>query len=194
MVRRMPISRHDWLFGLAALGCLFVACGPSAPAKPDAGGRPEAGTGGAAAGAAGANTGGSGGAAGAATSGNGGGAGATGGATTGGAAGAGTSGAGAQAGLGGSQAGSGGSAAGGASGDGGGAGLFAAGASGVGGSSGGSAGSPGTTWHAAIATAVTDEMLASEYSTWKSRHAQTCNDGSAVGKQDAGSVVSEGLA
>jgi endo-1,4-beta-D-glucanase Y len=37
-------------------------------------------------------------------------------------------------------------------------------------------------------------MLASEYASWKSRHVQTCSDGSAVVKKDAGSVVSEGIA
>jgi endo-1,4-beta-D-glucanase Y len=37
-------------------------------------------------------------------------------------------------------------------------------------------------------------MLASEYATWKMRHVQTCPDGSAVVRKDAGSVVSEGIA
>jgi endo-1,4-beta-D-glucanase Y len=60
-------------------------------------------------------------------------------------------------------------------------------------SSGGGAGIGGV-WHAAIAGAVTDEMLASEYAAWKMRHVQTCPDGSAVVKKDAGSVVSEGIA
>jgi endo-1,4-beta-D-glucanase Y len=71
-----------------------------------------------------------------------------------------------------------------------------AGTGGSGGAAAGAGGGAGTGggWHAAIATQVTDAMLASEYATWKMRHAQTCTDGSAVVKKDAGSVVSEGIA
>jgi endo-1,4-beta-D-glucanase Y len=112
--------------------------------------------------------------------------------------GAGTSGTSAEAGTGGAQAGTSGSAgtgiSGGASGDGGVAGLPTAGSGGAAGSSGGSAGAAGSTWHAAIASAVTDEMLAAEYSTWKTQHVQACSDGTAVVKKDGGSVVSEGIA
>jgi len=115
------------------------------------------------------------------------------GAATGGQAGASSAGTGGEsAGAGGAFAGAAGAAAaaGGTAGDGGSAGASA----GASGSGAGASGAPGTTWHAAVATAVTDAMLASEYSTWKSRHAQTCTDGSWVVKKDAGSVVSEGIA
>lgn len=77
----------------------------------------------------------------------------------------------------------------------GGVGGVAAGTAGMSGSAGtgGSAGQATNPWHAATATAVTDSMLASEYSAWKSKHVKTCSDGSSVVTKDGGSVVSEGI-
>src|SRR5262249_8509666 len=48
-------------------------------------------------------------------------------------------------------------------------------------------------WHGAVSARVTDAMLQSGYSAWNTAFTQTCSGGSAVGKKDAGSVVSEGI-
>jgi endo-1,4-beta-D-glucanase Y len=80
-----------------------------------------------------------------------------------------------------------------------GTGGVAAGAGGVGGQGGASVaganngGAAPAVWHAAVATAVTSDLLATEYANWKAKHTQTCSDGSAVVKKDEGSVVSEGI-
>lgn len=49
-------------------------------------------------------------------------------------------------------------------------------------------------WHAPIVASVTDAMLETEYATWKSRHVQSCSNGSSAVLRDSGSVVSEGIA
>jgi len=58
---------------------------------------------------------------------------------------------------------------------------------------GGGAGASPAVWHAATATAVTDSMLSSEYSAWKTQHVKACSDGSSVVTKDGGAVVSEGI-
>lgn len=58
---------------------------------------------------------------------------------------------------------------------------------------GGIAGSGPAIWHAATATAVTESMLSSEYSAWKTKHVKACTDGSSVVTKDGGNVVSEGI-
>ncbi len=198
------MARTETRFLIATCLGLLGACGtkpvdPSASEQPgtggaggQAGGFQSGGTGGTTGGAGGAMTGGaggsggSGGSSGGASGGSAGGS-AAGGTTTGGTGGAaGSGGSLPDAGAAGNTAGSGGDAAG-ASGSG-----NAGGASGSGGAGGGAGAGGG--WHAAVATAVTDMMLATEYATWKARHTQTCPDGSAVVKKDGGSVVSEGIA
>jgi endo-1,4-beta-D-glucanase Y len=60
----------------------------------------------------------------------------------------------------------------------------------------GSAGSGGampSAWHAAVASAVTSDLLKTEYANWKTKHVQTCTNGSAVVTKDGGAVVSEGI-
>ena len=58
---------------------------------------------------------------------------------------------------------------------------------------GGGAGAGPSVWHAAVAAAVTDQLLMTEYTSWKAKHVQSCSDGSSVVKKDEGSVVSEGI-
>lgn len=57
---------------------------------------------------------------------------------------------------------------------------------------GGSGGVPGE-WHGAVTPLVTEQLLTSEYATWKDRHVQRCSDGSSIVVKD-GAVVSEGIA
>jgi endoglucanase len=187
------MARTDTRFLGAFALFVVAACGTKAsdePLGPLAGAGGQAGN--VASGGSGGSSGGVGGAAaGAGATGGGGGslggsagAGGAGGSPVGGSSGnAGSGGAAAQAGTGGALAGEGGTA--GASG-------ASAGESGTSGAA-GSAGAGGG-WHAAVASGVTDQMLAEEYATWKTRHVQDCPDGSAVVKKDGGSVVSEGIA
>jgi endo-1,4-beta-D-glucanase Y len=60
------------------------------------------------------------------------------------------------------------------------------------GDGGGTAITPGV-WHGSTSARATDAMLLAEYATWKMRNVQTCANGSAAVKRDAGSVVSEGI-
>jgi len=195
----MRFSRFARRSTAGLIASALLACQPSEPSEP-AEPAPSSGGSGAIAGSGGANTsgaggtGGAGGTAGSLSSGGNGGSSGSGGSTAGqgGSENAGTCGTAASAGTGGALAGAGGTA-GGASGMGG-MGGDAGASAGASGSGAGASGAAGFTWHAAVASAVTEAMLASEYSTWKGRHAQTCPDGSSVIKKDAGSVVSEGIA
>jgi endo-1,4-beta-D-glucanase Y len=154
------------------------ATGATAGAPATAGSSQGGSHAGPAGGAAGTNAAGSGGA----TS-SGGRAGAGGGMLAGAGGGAGTAFAGAAGQAGNPVAGTGGASAGGGMGGQGGAGAAGA----------GNAGAPAATWHTAVASAITTDLLASEYANWKTKHTQTCSDGSAVVKKDEGSVVSEGI-
>jgi endo-1,4-beta-D-glucanase Y len=67
------------------------------------------------------------------------------------------------------------------------------GGSGQGGAGGGTI-TPGQ-WHAATAAAVTEQMLQSEYSAWKTAHVKVCEgNASAIVVKESGTVVSEGIA
>ncbi len=67
-----------------------------------------------------------------------------------------------------------------------------AGATSAGGAAEGGSGNVSGTWHGATSATVTDALLQTEYSAWKTAHTQACSNGSWVVVKD-GSVVSEGI-